>query len=70
MVSASPKMKVGEIARIRPETMRVFARYKIDLCCGGAHSLEFVAQKHGLNLEALLEEINKLLEAGSSVRQP
>ncbi len=70
MVSASPKMKVGEIARIRPETMRVFARYKIDLCCGGGHSLEFVAHKHGLNLETLLEEINNLLEAGSSVRQP
>ncbi|HEV2493640.1 MAG TPA: DUF542 domain-containing protein [Terriglobia bacterium] len=59
------KMKVGDIARIWPQTMKIFAHYKLDLCCGGAHTLEFVAQKHGLNLGAILEQLNDV--AGETV---
>ncbi|MGH9378233.1 MAG: DUF542 domain-containing protein [Terriglobia bacterium] len=32
-------MKVGDVARIWPRTMRVFARHNLDLCCGGKRPL-------------------------------
>ncbi len=60
-----PTMKVGDIARTWPETMKVFARYRLDLCCGGAHPLNFVAQKHGFSLEKILEELNAAIDVPS-----
>ena len=52
---------VAEIARLHPETLPVFARHRIDLCCGGRHSLEDVARKHGIDLPKLLEELTQAL---------
>lgn len=57
-MTIDPKMTVAEIARRHPETMKVFAKHKIDLCCGGIHPLETVARKHGLDLDAILREID------------
>jgi len=48
--------------------MRIFSQYQLDLCCGGAHSLEFVAQRHGLDLSRLLAELNEAVER--SAQQP
>ena len=53
-----PKLTVAEIARRHPEAMKVFARYRIDMCCGGQHPLEFVAQKHNIDLPAVLKELD------------
>lgn len=54
-----PKLKVAEIARLYPKALPVFAKYKLDLCCGGVHPLEFVAQKHGLDLARILQELDQ-----------
>ncbi len=62
-------MKVGDIAKIWPETMKVFARYGLDLCCGGVHPLNYAAQKHGFNLEKMLQELNAAVDAPSVVHQ-
>jgi iron-sulfur cluster repair protein YtfE (RIC family) len=43
----------------------VLARYRIDLCCGGRHSLELVAQKHKVDLERLLKELEEAAAAKS-----
>jgi iron-sulfur cluster repair protein YtfE (RIC family) len=43
----------------------VLAKYKIDLCCGGQHSLEEVAQKHGIDLGKLLRELEEALKVRS-----
>ncbi len=61
-MTITPDMKVGDIARIWPSTMKVFARYRLDLCCGGVHPLEFVARKHGFSLEKILEELNTVVQ--------
>jgi iron-sulfur cluster repair protein YtfE (RIC family) len=53
-----PQMTVQEIWRY-PSALPVFARYRIDLCCGGRHSLEQVAAKHGLDLERLLADLHQ-----------
>jgi iron-sulfur cluster repair protein YtfE (RIC family) len=54
--------RVADVARIWPETMKIFARYKLDLCCGGVYPLNTVAFKHGLDLERLLAELNAVVE--------
>jgi len=50
--------KAGDVARTWPQTMKVFLRYGLTLNCGGEHTLEFAARKHGFNLEKMLEELN------------
>jgi iron-sulfur cluster repair protein YtfE (RIC family) len=52
-----PKLTVEEIARRWPATATVLAKYRIDLCCGGKHTLEFVALKHKVELTRLLHEL-------------
>lgn len=60
MITAS--MLVHDVARQWPQTMKVFAHYNLDLCCGGMHSLEFVANKHSLDLNRILTELNSAVE--------
>jgi iron-sulfur cluster repair protein YtfE (RIC family) len=60
-----PEKTVAELYARHPAGLPVFAKYKIDLCCGGRHSLRTVAEKHGLDLEALLRELEEALEVKS-----
>jgi len=53
---------VGEIASAHPLATRVFARHKIDFCCGGGAPLQTACNKRGLNADDILVEINKELE--------
>lgn len=52
-----PKMTVAEISRKYPAAMKVFQKYKIDLCCGGVHPLQMVAEKHKLDLSKILKDL-------------
>jgi iron-sulfur cluster repair protein YtfE (RIC family) len=56
-LAITPDLTVATVAERFPATQAVFAREGIDLCCGGAKSLEFVARAHGLDLEKLLREL-------------
>ena len=60
-----PQMKVADIYRFHPEMLPVLAKYKIDLCCGGRHSLEVTAEKHGIDLAELLRELEEALQVRS-----
>jgi regulator of cell morphogenesis and NO signaling len=60
-----PQMTVSEIYSRFPEALPILAKYKIDLCCGGRHSLDMVARKHGLDLQALLRELEEALRVKS-----
>jgi regulator of cell morphogenesis and NO signaling len=59
----SPLTTVGEIAVDHPLATRVFARHKIDFCCGGGKPLGEVCGGLGLDAEAVLEEIRRELSA-------
>jgi iron-sulfur cluster repair protein YtfE (RIC family) len=59
----TPDMTVSEVAERFPETRAVLAREGIDLCCGGGKSVELVARAHGLDLEALLDELRESVAA-------
>ena len=69
MAAITPEMKVGEIVRNWPETMRVFRSYNLNLHCGGVHSLAYAAGKHGFDLETILAELNASV-AGAAVPNP
>ena len=47
MATITSDMKVGEIVRNWPQTMRVFRNHGLNLQCGGTHSVAFAAGKHG-----------------------
>ena len=50
---------VGEIATEHPLATRVFARHGIDFCCGGGVSLKEACETRGLDLNAVMAEIEK-----------
>jgi iron-sulfur cluster repair protein YtfE (RIC family) len=60
-----PQMTVAEIYARFPAALPVLAKYRIDLCCGGKHALQVVAEKHRLDLQALLRELEEALKVKS-----
>lgn len=48
---------INEIVRQFPETVAIFRRVGVDACCGGALPLGEVTRRHGLDGEALLDEL-------------
>jgi len=58
MAAITSDMKVGDIVRNWPETMKVFRSHNLNLQCGGTHSIAFAADKHGFDLETFLAELN------------
>jgi iron-sulfur cluster repair protein YtfE (RIC family) len=58
MATITSEMKVGEIVRNWPATMKVFMSHGLNLQCGGVHSVAFAADKHGFGLETFLAELN------------
>ncbi|MGH9344394.1 MAG: DUF542 domain-containing protein [Terriglobia bacterium] len=60
--------KMSDIALRWPETVKIFSRYNLDLCCGGSHSLGVAAEKHKLNLDQLLRDLNEVIKAQAAVK--
>ncbi len=48
---------VGQMVVECPQRSRVFDRLHIDYCCGGKRTLEEACAKRGLDLEAVLAEL-------------
>jgi iron-sulfur cluster repair protein YtfE (RIC family) len=60
-----PEWTVEDVVRAYPETMPVFAKHRIDLCCGGKKSLAEVCERHHIPLAGLLAEL-EAASAGST----
>jgi regulator of cell morphogenesis and NO signaling len=52
---------VGRIAAEHPIAARVFARHRIDFCCGGGRPIAEVCEAKDLDTEAMLVEIQEEL---------
>lgn len=59
-MSISPATTVGEIARLRPATTRIFERARIDYCCGGGRTLADACAKAGVDVAGLVAELTDL----------
>lgn len=54
-------MTITDIVARHPETADVFHRFGLDTCCGGGVSVSDAAQRHGLDVERLLEAVRDVL---------
>lgn len=55
-------MKISEVTKKYPGTLNVFGNFKIDFCCGGGRSIEEAGRAKNIDLNKLLEELNKVTE--------
>ncbi len=60
---------VNETILRHPLTMEVFGRYHIDACCGGAFPIREAAERHRIDPDALLAELNRVA-TGNEALEP
>ena len=56
-----PKLTVNEIVRRYPETVAVFNRMGVDLCCGGGLTLAEAIDADGIDEDDLREALDEAL---------
>jgi len=52
---------LADVAAQHPAVAPVMARHGFDMCCGGAKAIEVAAKAHGVELDALLAELQGAL---------
>lgn len=57
-------MVINDVIKKYPKTITIFSNFKVDSCCGGGGSIEKTAGVSGINLDALLQALNKVALAG------
>ena len=57
-----PAWTVNDVLLRHPHSVAVFARFGVDACCGGAHTLDDVARRHRLDAAALLAALREAAE--------
>jgi len=56
------EMIIRDVIRKYPETIHVFGNYRVDFCCGGAHSIEETAAACRVkDIRELLEALNEAI---------
>lgn len=55
----SPQMTIRDAMERFPTTRAVFSRHRLDLCCGGAHSIIVAALARGLDPDLLMAEVRQ-----------
>jgi len=61
---------VGSVATDHPLATRVFARHGIDFCCGGGKPLAEACATHGIDIETVLAELEREIQAASDSSNP
>ncbi len=62
----TPTQTVNETIARNPETVRVFTRFGIDACCGGALPIAEAARRHGVALDVLLAALREVASPGTT----
>lgn len=58
-------MIINDVIKKYPKTISVFSKFKVDSCCGGAGSIEKTAAMSEVDIDALMEALNKVALATS-----
>jgi len=61
-MNIAKEQTVGEIVAEDYRTAGVFRKFGLDFCCGGGRSLVDACKQKELNIEDLLEEVNKITQ--------
>ena len=69
-MNIEPESRVGEIAARYPLATRVFARHRIDFCCGGGVALAEACRKRDLDVSEVLVEIRRTLDTEAPETEP
>ncbi|MCC7042952.1 MAG: iron-sulfur cluster repair di-iron protein [Acidobacteria bacterium] len=56
-MTIAPSIHVADIVAEAPGTIAVFQRHQIEFCCGGHVPLELVCENEGLDVDALIQEL-------------
>jgi regulator of cell morphogenesis and NO signaling len=51
-------MRINDVVRLHPETVRVFDEFGMDACCGGARPIAEAAALHHLDVDQIVEALN------------
>ncbi|MCL5105049.1 MAG: DUF542 domain-containing protein [Armatimonadetes bacterium] len=55
-------MIIRDVIREHPETISIFGNFKVDFCCGGAHSIEHTARARGVaDVDGLIAALNQAI---------
>ena len=57
-------MVINDVIKKYPKTITVFSNFKVDSCCGGGFSIEKTAGMSGIDMNALLNALNKVAVVG------
>ncbi len=63
MALITKDMIINDVTRKYPNTLKVFAQFKVDSCCGGACSIETTATADGVDVDKLVEGLNEVVTA-------
>lgn len=61
---------IGEIVTADYRAADIFKKYEIDFCCGGNKSISEVCENQSVNVEALMEDLDKTLNATKGTALP
>jgi regulator of cell morphogenesis and NO signaling len=64
-IQVDGKLTVRDLVGRYPQTRSVFEKYGIDYCCGGGKCLAEAARERGLKLPALVDALEKALQAAT-----
>ena len=51
------ELPIRQLIDVYPETMVVLDHYGLDMCCAGAHTLAEAARLHGLDADAVIQQV-------------
>jgi regulator of cell morphogenesis and NO signaling len=65
-MNITPSTHVADIATAAPGTIKVFQKHRIDFCCGGKLPLAEVCERHQLDLQQIISELDGSLIAAEA----
>ena len=59
-------MIINDVIKKYPQTISVFNRFGVDACCGGGQGIERTATADGINIVALLDALNEVVQVSGN----
>ena len=64
-VAITRDMTINDVIKDYPQSIAVFNEFRVDSCCGGGQTIDKTATSDGVNIDALLQALNKAVKTSS-----